>query len=263
MVRGKHSPVILLLFLIVLMFQKNGALSGENAQNGKVIITVKEGNDWLSYLRFMLFIKISKPPQIAFWLEETDGTFVETLYVTHRTATQDWKAMPFEEKEDIKRPSSLPIWLYKHVRGGIHTIETCSACHDRIRSADKSTGNNPLLDTLTGATPEKGFTMEWIIPSELKPGDHFVCSEINHSFDFNDTFKKDLPENNRYYNGVSGQPSLLLRGMLRIGNEPSQILLRPAGHGHPAGTNGNIYRNLEGITSAFDIIESIEAKYSP
>ena len=102
-----------------------------------------------------------------------------------------------------------------------------------------------------------------MIPGGLKPGNYVVCAEINHSFDYNDIFKKDMPENNRYYSGVSGQPSLFLLGMLRIGNEPAEILLIPAGHGHPSGKNGNKYRGFEGITSALSIIESIEVKYIP
>ena len=118
----------------------------------------------------------------------------------------------FEKKDEVRRPSSLPIWLHKHIRAGIHPIETCSACHDRIKSADKSTNGYPILDAFTGATPKTGFTREWRIPSELKPGNYIVRAEINHSFDYNDTFREDLPEDNRYYCVVSGQPSILLQG---------------------------------------------------
>jgi len=232
-------------------------------QPGTVLITFHEGRNWLSYLTFFRVFKRAKPPQIALWLEEPDGTFVVTLYVTRRTAAQDWRPMPSENKGEIRRPSALPIWTYTHVRGGIQPIESCSACHDRHRSAVKSTEGDPFLDSITGATPETGFEREWKIPPELKTGTYILCAEINHSFDYNDTYRKDLPAEDPLENGVNGQPSLFLAGPIALGKTASRVVLRPLGHGHPAGNDGRVYEGLEGMTTALSIVRTIEADYHP
>ena len=259
--------IIVLFLFITIFFQKkqdNIALSDEKEAGGKLIITVKEGENWLSYFPLFLFIKKSKPPQMAFWLENTKGGFVATLYVTRKTAIQDWQDTAFFKKnERIVKPVSLPIWLHKHVRAGIHSIETCSLCHDKIKSADKSIEDEPLIDTFTGATPENGFTREWMIPLRLQPGVYIVCAEINHSFDYNDMYRKDLSVNDELYNGVSGQPSILFQGVLAIGESETSTVLKTVGHGNSAGKNGGVYGDLNGITSAVNIVRSIEVKYIP
>ena len=263
----KSLFVIILFLFLNIFFQKkqnNIAMSFEQEAKGRLIITVKEGKNWLSYFPFVLFLKKSKPPQMAFWLEDTKGRFAATLYVTKKTAIQDWQDTSFfKNSEGTVKPVSLPIWLHKHVRAGIHPIETWSLCHDRIKSADKSIEDKPLIDTFTGATPENGFTREWMIPSELKPGTYIVCAEINHSFDYNDTYRKELSVNDKFYNGVSGQPSILLQGVLVTGESEISTVLKPAGHGHSAGKNGGVYGDLNGLTSAVNIVRSIEVKYIP
>jgi len=259
--------IIVLILFLNSFFQKkqdNTAISGEKEAGGKLIITVKEGENWLSYFPYVLFIKKSKSPQMAFWLENTKGRFVATLYVTKKTAIQDWQDMSFFKKnERVIKPVSLPIWLHKHVGAGIHSIETCSLCHDRIKSADKSIEDEPIIDTFTGATPENGFTREWTIPLGLHPGTYIVCAEINHSFDYNDTYQKDLSVNDEFYNGVSGQPSIILQGVLAIGESETSTVLKTVGHGHSAGKNGGVDGDLNGITSAVNIVRSIEVKYIP
>ena len=48
-----------------------------------------------------------------------------------------------------------------------------------------------------------------------------------------------------------------------IGEKAAKTILRPVGYGHPAGKNWDIFRGLNGITSAGTIVELIEVKYIP
>ena len=230
---------------------------------GSVTVTVREGENWFSYLRIMGIFKKAKPPQMALWLEEPDGTFVAILYVTGRTAVQDWRTMPFDKKDRIRRPSALPVWTFRHIRGGIQPIESCSACHDRHRSADKSIEGNPYLDTLTSATPESDFSRNWTVPDGLKSGTYIMCAEINHSFDYNDMYPKDLPPDDPRANDVNGQPSLIYAAPLFIGDHADKTVLEPVGHGHPAGKDGAVSGKLDGITTAGSIVRAIEIDYTP
>ena len=84
--------------------------------------------------------------------------------------------------------------------------------------------------------------------------------EVNQSIDYNETYKKKLSKNNFNYNDTSGQPSLLWEGEIEI-KDGFTTVLEKVGHGHPSGKNGKVFRNLETITTANEIIESIEVKY--
>ena len=238
---------------------------GQAGTNGRgaLELDVRAGSEWLTYLRRFLFVKQPKPPQLAVWLEDSRGRFVATLFVTHRTATQDWEAIPAETQRTGRRSYALPVWIHTQIQGGIYPLETCSACHDRVKSADKSTDGVPVLDTMTGATPMAGFTRTRKIPASLKPDTYTVRAELNHSLDYNDAYPNGLPENDTRYSGVSGQPSLLLTGRITIGDRSSSTTLRPVARGNPNGTDGAVIPDLEGITTARNIASSITVRYDP
>jgi hypothetical protein len=214
----------------------------------------------------MWVVKVTNEPQMAFSLEDAEGNFVSTMYVTHRTAAQDWRASPGEKKREIRRPSSLPIWTHTHRQGGIQSKASCAVCHQKHKVGDKSTEGHPLLDAVTGATPKWGFTREWAVPADLKPGKYIVRAEINHSKDFNEPYRKGLPQDDPNYSGGemgSGQPSVLWEGTLEMGGETASIALEKVGHGHPSGKTGDVYPDLSTVTSALDIVEAIQVKYIP
>ncbi len=252
---------ILLLLGSSILIQKATA---QTEQKGKLLVTVKPGAHWQHSFRVMGLIKVTNQPQMAFWLEELDGKHVATIYVTHRTALQDWRPSPGEKKDQIRRPSSLPVWVHQHQTGGLMAEATCASCHNLHNAKEKMIEPNSPLAAITGATPKTGFTREWQIPADLKPGKYIIKAEINHSKDFNNTFKESAAENDEYYSGGkmgSGQPSVVWQGELQIGSNPAAVWLKKIGHGHPAGKNGTIFSDLSRMDSALDIVESIEVKF--
>lgn len=233
-------------------------------QQRKIIVTVKPGAHWQHSFRIMGLIKVTNQPQMAFWLEDSEGNYLTTLYVSYRTAVQDWRPSPGEKKDQIRRPSSLPVWVHQHQSGGWMDKATCASCHDLHKAREKVIDPNSELATITGATPKAGFTREWQIPADLKPGSYIIKAEINHSKDFNHAFKEDAKESDENYSGGkmgSGQPSVVWQGELRISANSATVWLKKIGHGHPAGKNGAIISDLSRLDSALDIVESIEIKY--
>lgn len=230
----------------------------------KIVVTVEAGENWSSKTEGGLFTKKSNAPQMAFWIEDMKGRFQATLYVTKQTAVQDWPDRSYREgHENTEEQAALPIWTHKHVQAGIHPIETCSMCHDRVKSTDKSIDDEPLLDAFTGATPSGSFIREIKIPSGLAPGKYVVCAEINNVIDYNDRFQNKLPQQFNRYNGISGQPSLFMTGFITTGGKETIAVLKLAGHGHPAGKDGMVYSDMSGITTAADITRRVDIRYVP
>ena len=62
---------------------------------------------------------------------------------------------------------------------------------------------------------------------------------------------------------ASGQPSILWEARIDAGEERSKANLRIAGYGHPAGKSGEVFRDIGGLTTVLDIIDSIEAEFIP
>lgn len=257
---------ILLVYTVICMapMQTVGVLFAQ--EKDKLSITVTEGDHWMHSFRIMMVVKVNNPPQMAFWLEDSTGNFQTTIYVTHRTAMQDWRPSPGEKKGEIRRPSSLPVWIHQHQTGGIMSKVSCSSCHDYFDKKEKKPVAESPLDAITEATPKKGFTKESAVPPNLAPGTYIVKAEINHSKDFNDYYHEKAAETDFAYSGGkmgSGQPSIVYSGKLKIGDTATATVLERSGHGHPAGKTGDLNLDLKKLDSALDIIESIQVKYQP
>ena len=130
-----------------------------------------------------------RAPQIAVWVEDSDGTYVDTLFVTKKASGNKWIGSPKEG-----RPESLPDWY-------------------------KSKGQNPAvkiskddLDATTSATPKKGIVISKDL--ELEKGKTYVFKcQANQSFDYNEYYTKKN-------SGVDGQPAVLYAGeMIPDGKE--------------------------------------------
>ena len=122
-----------------------------------------------------------RAPQIAVWVEDSDGTYVDTLFVTKKASGNKWIGSPKDG-----RPESLPDWY-------------------------KAKGQNPAekiskdeVDATTSATPKKGMVISKDL--ELEKGKTYVFKcQANQSFDYNDYYTKKN-------SGVDGQPAVLYTG---------------------------------------------------
>lgn len=139
-----------------------------------------------------------RAPQIAVWIEDSDGTYVDTLFVTKKASGNKWIGSPKDG-----RPESLPDWY-------------------------KSKGQNPAvkiskddLDATTSATPKKGIVISKDL--ELEKGKTYVFKcQSNQSFDYNEYYTKKN-------SGVDGQPAVLYAGEMIPDGTEKEIKLEFSG----------------------------------
>lgn len=206
---------------------------------GDIQIEIETGEHWLH--DFPLFLGISKknPPQFAIWLEDTEGNYLSAVFATYKIATEGWQS-----NNGNRRKEALPYWC--HQRGVVY--------EDGLMLPTRA---NPLTDGITGATPKEDKTLL------LRPGNFtepiVIKAEFNHSIDFNDYFPEGALEGDVNYSGGdmgSGQPAIIYSGTLNPGSK--ELELQIIGYSSPDGSNGNIYTDMEKLTTAKTIVGKIK-----
>ncbi|MBQ0051022.1 MAG: DUF2271 domain-containing protein [Treponema sp.] len=137
----------------------------------------------------------NRAPQIAVWVEDSNGAFIDTLFVTKKASANKWIGSP-----KGGRPESLPDWY-------------------------KAKGQNPDgkisaddLDATSSATPKKGIVINKNFSMEKGCSYVFKC-QVNQSFDYNDFYTKEN-------SGVDGQPAVLYEGWILSDGSEKEIQLK-------------------------------------
>lgn len=253
-----------LMSLIVIVLLSSIFLGMSNKPERKTVIStrqkvageelkleIEEGEYWLHELKvipWLPIIKVKNPPQIAVWIEDEAGNHLKTLYVTKRTAKQEWRKAPGDStpKEEIRRKASLPHWA--HQRG--------------VQYADGlylPTKSNPLADVITSATPEGSFELATKLGSEVKK--FIIKAEVNNSADFNKYYPKDAKLGAKNYSGGewgSGQPAVVYAAKVDLTTEQKIYQLKLIGHSSPDGSSGELVRDLSKLTTARGIVDKIK-----
>lgn len=189
-------------------------------------------------------LKFAVTPQVAIWLEDGSGRYLETIYVTRCSAKGNWHGLT-----KVRRPEALPVW--SHRRG--------------VRAADglfMPDAVNPLPDSVSGATPVATYTRSRHL--SLKPGRYVVWLEVNNSFDFNGFYAKGLARSAPGYCAENGQPSLVYRAELLVGAQPVDACLVAYGSGHVLGLDGLVqHAQMRYLTSAKQILKQVWIEYRP
>ncbi len=187
-------------------------------------------------------------PLMAIWIEDTDGDYIETLYVAESIGTGifrhgqadrgKWKPGP------IRRPAALPYWGHKR---GVKA-------KDGLYIPDQ---DDPMPDAVTGATPQASFVLE--TRTSRKMTEPFVIlMEINQSWDWNKYWTNNkYPDDDQYK--TSSQPSVIYSAIVTPEGKIQTFELEPAGHGHYSGKDGNLYEDLSTLTTALEIVDKVEA----
>lgn len=187
-------------------------------------------------------------PSIAVWIEDIEGNYIETVYVTKYFAKGNfghgesepgkWK----NESGNVRRPATLPYWSHKR----------------NIKAADGLYAPSPetaVPDALTGATPKAGFTLK--TGSKADAGKMFrVLAEVNQPWDSNDFWiNNKYPEDFNYKTSL--QPALVYAVTVSPNDKEKLIYLNPIGHSHYSGKTGELFTDLSTITTARDIFSKI------
>lgn len=185
-----------------------------------------------------------KSCQLAIWIIDKKGKFVDTVYVTRKTAKKGLgnRGGELDDHMGGSRFSVLPVWAYQ-------------------RGVDYGGGNvyppkdSPLVDAVTSATPKAGeFVWTWHPAKKLTPGTYTYYIEVNKSFDDNEYHN---------YSWYRGQPSVVWQGKITVGEQTSKSEAKIIGHGDTAGKNGKISSDLSTLTTALHLIKKAGAVYMP
>lgn len=190
-------------------------------------------------------------PLMAVWIENENGEYLQTLYVAESIAkgifghgdTSTGKWLPGE----IRRPAALPVWSYS--RG--------------VQEADGlfiPTSKTPIPDAYTGATPQQSFVLHTRL-DQAGRDKFYVLFEINQTWDWNDYWHNNrFPDNEPYK--TSCQPSLVYKTLLDLNDGVTEYNMNLVGRGHHAGENGEIYTDLETMSTALNITRKIIVRIS-
>jgi len=214
-------------------------------------------------------------PQYAIWIEDMKGNFIQPIFVTSKLAKNNFvnqvtkvnddivftshvflsgdvdlrttfsSGVFPETKNDRARPESLPVFLHKN----------------RSLSESKSLipdGEDVIVDSFSGATMTQSFLLTSTLKDEtMRP--FKVRLEINNSFDFNDYYSSDrFPDDPVYSgNGYSAQPSLVYEAIVENDENTTVFPMKLIGRGHHSGQDGEIYTDLENMTTALELIDRI------
>jgi len=202
------------------------AQAGKPSKSGGLfILKIAAGADYFATTTILLFIKVPLYPQIACWIETEDGYYIDTIYVTSKAAKRN-----FLFARAIGRPEALPVWY--HVQ--------------------RSKPSN--IDAVTSATSASSSEHKSQSFDQLMPGRYFAMLEVNRSYDYNDQYTKAN-------SGVNGQPSIIYRAEIEVGNTASTGEFVPIGVGSTNGSDSHIIPGLRGITTALRLIDKAEIKY--
>jgi len=189
-------------------------------QTTNIELIVEPGEHWQSTMKIFIFNK-KKSPQIAAWIEDSDGNYIATIAISEKSAKGNWMSAPKEG-----RPEALPVWSHKQQNYSV-TNDFGAVSSATVKGSLETNINKELL---------------------IKGNTYSIFLEINHSFDYNAHWTKEN-------SGVNGQPSLVYHAQF-IAGQPGRIALIPIGHGSVDGTNGNITNTLENFTNALSIVQS-------
>jgi len=207
------------------------------------IAVAEEGAGSSQEITFRILLSKGKC-QLAVWLTDEQGNFVDTVYVTRKIAQKGLgnRKGQLDAKLGGARASSLPVWA--HARG-----------------VDYGDGNfyppkdKALPDAITSATPKAGeFVWTWRPQKRLGPGKYSFFVEVNKSFDKSEQHK---------YSWYRGQPSVVWKGVLPVGVEVSKGSAAIIGHGDVDGADGKINPDVSTLTTALGLIESVGAVCRP
>ena len=209
---------------------------------GDLKILVEQGEHWLHDFPLFLGIKKKNAPQIAIWVEDMQGKYLSTLYVTHKVATQSWIG-----SKGNPRKEALPHWRWAQVADGVSGA-----------TPNGGIDIKPIADGITGATPRGSFDVK-LRPTELLK--QFVIKiELNHSTDFNDHYLETAKEGEPNYSGGkegSGQPAVVYAATVDLQSGATSFDAVLLGHSSPDGTSGRIYPDVSKLTTALKIVERI------
>jgi len=226
-----------------------------NSEGQELVVLIEPGDQYLHKFPLFLFFKMKNPPQMVLWAESIEGEYLDTIFITEKMARQKWLKAPGDSMaaDEIRRIESAPVWAWS--RGVVEG--------DGLPMPLKE---SPMADDITSASPKKSLSFR----GSRRPGfrQFNLYLEINHSTDFNDTYRAEIEPGEDNYNGGefgNGQPSLIYSVSVDMDVDcgENDIPLSLVGRSDPSGLTGELYTDMRGITTAQQIIGWARVAFRP
>ena len=185
-------------------------------------------------------------PLMAIWAETSDGKFIQTLYVAESIGKGVFQhgdaSSGFWITGEIQRPAALPYWSHKR---GIkneygHFLPTPIS---------------PVPDAYTGPTPGQNFVLHTKL-NEPGMKKFNLLFEINQTWDWNEFWiNNKYPDDEEYK--TSCQPALVYSASIDLDNPQEEYLMKMIGRSHHSGATGELFTDLETMSTALHIAELI------
>jgi hypothetical protein len=179
-------------------------------------------------------------PQMAVWVEDEEGHYLDTLYVTRSEGKDEYDD---GDGRTSPRPAALPVWRHKLP----------------LRNADSalSSRHDPLPDVVSSASPTDNAI--FVTRAHTSLPRFAVMAELNSSFDYNSFYSREaFPGDVAYHEGGNpAQPSVVYRAEFDAGASLHSIVMTLVGHGHPGGADGRIDPDVSRLTTALRLVDRI------
>ena len=114
---------------------------------------------------------------------------------------------------------------------------------------------NPIADAYTGPTPGRSFILNSKLDEAGLKKFH-VLFEINQTWDWNEYWTNNkYPDDDEYK--TSCQPAVVYSTLIYLANPEDEYLMRIIGRSHESGANGELYDDLNTLTTALHIADGI------
>jgi len=251
-----NAAIFLSLQLVTGLFIPGGATS--QVLNKKTVSTsIDTISTNIQGTGIELIIEFKKGPEhnhplMAVWIEDMDGNYIQTLYVARSIATGIFSFGQKTEGKwqpgEISRPAALPYWMHKR------------NIVNNKGSLVPSKGYE-VPDAYSGATPVDNFTLytrtDKTIDSKFR-----ILFEINQSWDWNEYWTNTkYPDDEEYK--TSSQPAVVYAAEIDPHQMNARYKLTPIGRSHYSGADGNLYHDLETLTTALRIASEITVTVLP
>lgn len=241
------KKIFKLVFLVFLILSFNYCKNTETLTTTIVYTDSLNSSDFPTLIIDFKKGKSFNHPTYVVWIEDLQGNYIKTIYITKSYASGIFN---FSMKEELKwldkpgksfQPAALPYWTFK--KGPIFDKKYVP------------TPEHPFVDAYIGATPDKDF--KFCTQSKTKLKTYRVLAEVNQTWDWNNYWTNNkFPESYAYKN--SAQPSLIFS--TTIHENDTVFYLNPIGHGDPKGESNKLFTDISTLTSAKDIFKSISVR---
>ncbi len=203
------------------------AVLGQTAASGTVFVT---------------FSPSSGSNQMAIWLQDAEGEYLRTLWLTDFIGRRGGGNRTADTTLDTgsgNRPDALPVWAHRR-----NTVDSAYGVPSLYPPPQSKPSYPADIDAVSEATPDAGTVTVTRRVGPLPANEYGIIAEVNRSFQLNAWHS---------YSFYRGQPSVLFGARVRFADRADSAgIPEYGGYGSTDGSDGGVQPPDSTITTAAD-----------